>query len=44
MQGYEYNNLVVELFRKKLQGISMKEAINICKTIYPNVHYRNNVT
>ena len=44
MQGYEYNNLVVELFRKKLQGISMKEAINICKTIYPNVHYSNKVT
>lgn len=36
MQGVKYNNLVVDLFRKKLSCLSIKEAIKVCKVVYGN--------
>lgn len=34
MNGIEYNNLVVDLFRKKLQNLEIREAIKVCKIVY----------
>ncbi len=31
---YEYNNLIVELFRKKLSGKSREEILKICESIF----------
>lgn len=36
MQGVEYNNLTVNLFRDKLQGLKLEEAAKICKVVYGN--------
>ncbi len=36
MQDVEYNNLVVELLRKKLMKLDIKEAVKICKIVYCN--------
>ncbi len=36
MQGFEYNNLVVDLFREKLQCFTLEQAIKICKVVYGN--------
>lgn len=32
--AYEYNNLIVELFCKKLLGKSQEEILKICESIY----------
>lgn len=34
MNGVKYNNLVVNLFREKLQYLKIEEAVKICKIIY----------
>ncbi len=36
MQDIEYNNLVVDLLRKKLMKLDIKKAIKICRIIYSN--------
>lgn len=36
MQSVEYNNLVVDLFRNKLQCLDIKEAVKVCQVIYKN--------
>lgn len=36
MQDVEYNNLLVELLRKKLMILNIKDAIKVCKIVYSN--------
>lgn len=36
MSGVEYNNLIVDLFRKKLQSLEIEDAIKICRVVYEN--------
>ena len=47
MPEYEYNNLVVELFRKKLSDKSRKEILKICESIYiitfPKMHTKRTI-
>lgn len=38
--GYEYNNLLVDLFRRKLQCVDLAEAVKICRVIYSNAFYQ----
>lgn len=39
--GIQYNNLLVDLLREKLQKIKVDNAIKICKTIYLQAFRRN---
>lgn len=34
LRGITVNHLVVELFREKLSGLSLENAIKVCKTVY----------
>ncbi len=36
MLGVEYNNLIVDLFRKKLLCLSIEDAVKICRVVYGN--------
>lgn len=34
LEGIPYNNLVVDLFRRKLKQLDVKEAVKVCNIIY----------
>lgn len=36
LKGFDYNNLLVDLFRDKLSELELEEAIHICKFVYEN--------
>ena len=36
LKGFDYNNLLVDLFRDKLSKLELEEAIHICKFVYEN--------
>lgn len=40
MIGKDYNNLIVDLFREKLQKLDITDAVKICRIVYENAFMR----
>lgn len=36
LKGFDYNNLLVDLFRDKLSKLELEEAVHICEFVYEN--------